>query len=78
MTLRIFVKSPDRTKGYAEEVSNVRKIDRSPYSFLEDPCEYTDRNGLIRDCEYSEIVTDFSGMTITPAICRGVYRVDFT
>lgn len=77
MTLRIFVKSPDGTKGYAEEVRDVRKIDRSPYSLLENPCEYTDRNGRIRDCEFSEIYTDFTGMTLTPVICAGVYRVDF-
>lgn len=77
MTLRIICRSKDGRHGYAEEVTNVKSIKPHYLSLLTDPVEYTDRNGHIWHCEKKDILFTLGGVAVAPAICSGVYRVEF-
>jgi len=77
MTLRIMARSKDRKKAYAEEVKNVKPIKANYLSLLNNPVEYTDRKGHCWNCEKSDIISSFDGVKIRPAICNGVYHLEW-
>lgn len=77
MTLRIVARSKDGKSAYAEEVTNVKQIEPSYLSLLKNPVEYIDRHGHMWHCEKSDIVSSFDGVKVFPAICKGVYRLEY-
>lgn len=77
MTLRIVARSNDGKRAYAEEVTEVKPIKPHYLSLLNNPVEYIDRHGHLWTCEKSDIVSSFDGLKIYPAICKGVYRLEY-
>lgn len=77
MTLRIVARSKGGKSAYAEEVTDVKQIKPHYMTLLKNPVEYIDLHGHVWHCEKSDIVSCFDGVKVIPAICKGVYRLEY-